>query len=87
MLNICLVFLQSEPQYAYKRYAYKKHVLHAVVKTKEKEKLNSQGEDLKEVSSSFLIIYSTRLLPKDINVYICKSKSQISFNLKSIAAL
>ena len=26
MLKICLVFLKSEPQYAYKRYAYKKHV-------------------------------------------------------------
>ena len=24
MLTICLVFLKSEPQYAYKRYAYKK---------------------------------------------------------------
>ena len=24
MLKICLVFLKSEPQYAYKRYAYKK---------------------------------------------------------------
>ena len=24
MLNICLAFLKSEPQYAYKRYAYKK---------------------------------------------------------------
>ena len=28
MLKICLVFWESEPQYAYKRYAYKeKHVL------------------------------------------------------------
>ena len=28
MLKICLVFWKSEPQYAYKRYAYKnKHVL------------------------------------------------------------
>ena len=26
MLKICLVFWKSEPQYAYKRYAYKKHV-------------------------------------------------------------
>ena len=26
MLRICLVFWESEPQYAYKRYAYKKHV-------------------------------------------------------------
>ena len=24
MLKICLVFLKSEPQYAYKRYAYKR---------------------------------------------------------------
>ena len=24
MLQICLVFWESEPQYAYKRYAYKK---------------------------------------------------------------
>ena len=24
MLRICLVFLKSEPQYAYKRYTYKK---------------------------------------------------------------
>ena len=24
MLRICLVFWESEPQYAYKRYAYKK---------------------------------------------------------------
>ena len=24
MLEICLVFWESEPQYAYKRYAYKK---------------------------------------------------------------
>ena len=27
MLKICLVFWESEPQYAYKRFAYKKHVL------------------------------------------------------------
>ena len=28
MLKICIVFWESEPQYAYKRYAYKKkHVL------------------------------------------------------------
>ena len=26
MLKICLVFWESEPQYAYKRDAYKKHV-------------------------------------------------------------
>ena len=26
MLKICLVFWKSEPQYAYRRYAYKKHV-------------------------------------------------------------
>ena len=26
MLKICLVFWESEPQYAYKLYAYKKHV-------------------------------------------------------------
>ena len=26
MLKICLVFWKSEPQYPYKRYAYKKHV-------------------------------------------------------------
>ena len=26
MLEICLVFCKSEPQYASKRYAYKKHV-------------------------------------------------------------
>ena len=30
MLKICLVFWKSEPQYAYKRYAYKKkHVYKA----------------------------------------------------------
>ena len=30
MLKICLVFWKSEPQYAYKRYAYKKnmYILH-----------------------------------------------------------
>ena len=27
MLKICLVFWESEPQYAYKRYAYKKNIL------------------------------------------------------------
>ena len=26
MIEICLVFLKSEPQYAYKRYAYKKNM-------------------------------------------------------------
>ena len=26
MLKICLVFWESEPQYAYKRYAYKKNM-------------------------------------------------------------
>ena len=26
MLKICLVFWKSEPQYAYKRYAYKKNM-------------------------------------------------------------
>ena len=26
MLKICLVFWKSEPQFAYKHYAYKKHV-------------------------------------------------------------
>ena len=30
MLRICLVFWESEPQYAYKRYAYKKHVCEEV---------------------------------------------------------
>ena len=28
MLKICLVFWKSEPQYAYKRYAYKKIHVH-----------------------------------------------------------
>ena len=28
MLKICLVFWESEPQYAYKRYAYKKKCIH-----------------------------------------------------------
>ena len=28
MLKICLVFCKSEPQYAYKRYAYKKNMYH-----------------------------------------------------------
>ena len=27
LLKICLVFWKSEPQYAYKHYAYKKHVI------------------------------------------------------------
>ena len=27
ILKICLAFWKSEPQYAYKRYAYKKHVI------------------------------------------------------------
>ena len=27
MLKICLAFRKSEPKYAYKRYAYKKHVI------------------------------------------------------------
>ena len=26
LIKICLVFWKAEPQYAYKRYAYKKHV-------------------------------------------------------------
>ena len=31
MLQICLVFWESEPQYAYKRYAYKnKHVMQTI---------------------------------------------------------
>jgi len=29
MLKICLVFWESEPQYAYKRYAYKKKTCNA----------------------------------------------------------
>ena len=32
MLKICLVFWESEPQYAYKRYAYKKK--HVVAKSR-----------------------------------------------------
>ena len=28
MLEICLVFWKTEPQYTYKRYAYKKRVVH-----------------------------------------------------------
>ena len=31
MLKICLVFWKSEPQYAYKRYAYKKNMYCAVL--------------------------------------------------------
>ena len=32
MLKICLVFQESEPQYAYKLYAYKKkHVLNTIL--------------------------------------------------------
>ena len=27
MLKICLVFWKSEPQFAYKHYAYKKHAI------------------------------------------------------------
>ena len=30
MLKICLVFWESEPQYAYKRYAYKKKHVHVL---------------------------------------------------------
>ena len=30
MLKICLVFWKSKPQYAYKRYTYKKHVLDVI---------------------------------------------------------
>ena len=30
MLRICLVFLTSEPHYAYEQYAYKKHVFQEV---------------------------------------------------------
>ena len=32
MLKICFVFWKSEPQYAYKRYSYKKHILTVVQK-------------------------------------------------------
>ena len=31
MLKICLVFWESEPQYAYKRYAYKKKHVYLLV--------------------------------------------------------
>ena len=31
MLKICLVFWKSEPQYAYKRYAYKKTCIPLIV--------------------------------------------------------
>ena len=30
MLKICLVFWESEPQYAYKRYAYKKKNMYVI---------------------------------------------------------
>ena len=33
MLNICLAFWESEPQYAYKRYAYKKTCSGRIVKS------------------------------------------------------
>ena len=42
MLKICLAFWKSEPLYAYKRYAYKKHAGHyKAVKnhTKKKKKM------------------------------------------------
>ena len=32
MLHICLVFWESEPQYAYKRYAYKKNATNGLEK-------------------------------------------------------
>ena len=31
MLKICLVFWESEPQYAYKRYAYKKNMYLSII--------------------------------------------------------
>ena len=31
MLNICLMFWESEPQYAYKRYAYKKNMYPSIL--------------------------------------------------------
>ena len=34
MLKICLVFWKSEPQYAYKRYAYKKNMYWDKVESK-----------------------------------------------------
>ena len=46
MLKICLIFWKSEPQYAYKRYAYKKHVFYDSV-----QKLN---EILRAVLMAFL---------------------------------
>ena len=37
MLKICLVFWESEPQYAYKRYTYKKN-MYMFLKTAKNEK-------------------------------------------------
>ena len=51
MLKICLVFWKSEPQYAYKRYAYKKTciALERLVQKRKAQKMsvNSQNRDFK----------------------------------------
>ena len=53
MLKVCLVFWKSEPQYAYKRYAYKRKNMYAI----EALVINS---DVKHHSSSVLYVLHKR---------------------------
>ena len=46
MLKICLVFWESEPQYAYKRYAYKKKTCNTFRRRKKLQLLNNYFENL-----------------------------------------
>ena len=49
MLKICLVFWKSEPQYAYKLYAYKKkHVCFVYYEYRIAEHFNTESRDMGE---------------------------------------
>ena len=63
MLKICLVFWESEPQYAYKRYAYKKnmYIMIRLIQKYMKQLWQQQLHRLIYISSSF-ISNSTQIL-------------------------
>ena len=71
MLRICLVFWESEPQYAYKCYAYKKNMYTSVFSS---QVPNNQKDEIRssfKISSILLLIMY--LLNNNSNRYFMKS--------------
>ena len=81
MLNICLVFWESEPQYAYKRYAYKKNMQPMVLRrTYLKSILQDRNSNIR--GSSMLVEFRGNQLSR-IDIFL-ESKMEFNFVIAKI---